>query len=69
MDFSNLVKGQNLDVECPNCGKNVTFDASLAFKSNTSITCDHCESLINLDTADARKEAEKIEKQLKNLFK
>ena len=68
MNFNELVKGQKLDIECPN-GHKVTFDASLAFKSNSVISCLKCDSRINLDTTQARKDAEKIIKQLEKMFK
>jgi transposase-like protein len=69
MDVSQLFKGQKLDVECPNCKKIVTFDASLAFKNHSKITCQSCNSEIDLDTTDAKKAAEKAVKDLEKLFK
>ncbi len=68
LDFSKLVKGQKLSVECAN-GHPVTFDASLAFKSNSSISCPKCNGKIDLDTTKARKDADKLIKDLKKLFK
>jgi hypothetical protein len=67
MDFSQLVKGQKLSIECINHHK-VTFDASLAFKKNSTITCSQCNTTIDLDTTGARKDAEKIMKDLKKMF-
>jgi transcription elongation factor Elf1 len=69
MDASKLFKGQKLDLKCPRCNRKNTFDASLAFKTGTKINCTGCSSVIELDTTDIRKEADKMFKELKKMFK
>lgn len=69
MDVSQLFKGQKLDVECPNCNAIITIDASLAFKSNSKITCQSCQSEISLDNTDVKKTVEKTVKDFEKLFK
>jgi ribosomal protein S27E len=69
MDVSQLFKGQKLDVDCPNCNTNITFDASLAFKSNSSITCPNCSPKIQLENIVAKKLVRKTINDFKNGFK
>ncbi|MCM2535298.1 hypothetical protein NDK43_26845 [Neobacillus pocheonensis] len=69
MEVSELFKGQTLDAECPECKNKILFDARLAFKNYSVITCNICSKQIDLDTTAAKKSAEKAVNELKNLFK
>lgn len=69
MDVSKLFKGQKLTYECPNCNHKISFDASLAFKSSSSVTCPKCSTRINLDTSGNAKSIEKGLKDLQKKFK
>ncbi|WP_042535111.1 hypothetical protein [Anoxybacillus ayderensis] len=68
MDISHLFKGQNLELSCPKCSEKITFDASKAFKSNSSISCSRCGTTIKLDNQDAIRDVEKQLGRLKDLF-
>jgi uncharacterized Zn-finger protein len=69
MDASKLFKGQKVTVECPGCDRAFKIDASLVFKTGSRVTCPHCDSEIDLETSAAKKEAEKMVKELKKMFK
>jgi DNA-directed RNA polymerase subunit RPC12/RpoP len=69
MDVSKLFKGQKLEIHCPNCQKEFSIDAGIAFKKGSTVTCPHCNSKIKLDNSDSIKSIEKELNKLKNLFK
>jgi DNA-directed RNA polymerase subunit RPC12/RpoP len=69
MDISKLFKGQKLEIPCPNCQKEFSIDAGIAFKKGSNVTCPYCNSKIKLDNSDSIKSVEKELDKLNNLFK
>ena len=69
MEIAKLFKGQKVDFECPECGKELTLDASEIFKKSGSTKCSGCDITINFDNdksiKDIKKELEKLAKMFK----
>ena len=45
-DLMNLISDSELELECPNCGKDIVFKLS---DIGTSVNCPHCNEVINLE--------------------
>lgn len=69
MDVAKLFQGQKVDIDCPECNKKITLDASEIFKKNGSKDCPGCNVTINFDNdksiKDVKKELEKLTKMFK----
>lgn len=46
-DLMNAITESEIDIDCPKCGKEITFTIS---DVGSSITCPYCNQIINLES-------------------
>jgi hypothetical protein len=71
MDLSDLLSGQEIELECPGCGKSFSVPAEKAMNPGFNVCCPNCHEAISFEQDssidDAKQATKDFEKKLKRM--